>query len=60
MKHERGRNAKEKKIEGTGIGLATVKNIIEKHEGDILVESKPNEGSAFTIKLPVLLKEELQ
>lgn len=40
--------------EGTGLGLAIVKQIIELHKGEILVESLPDEGTTFTIKLPNL------
>jgi len=39
--------------EGTGLGLSITHNIIEIHHGAIDVESKPGEGSAFTILLPV-------
>ncbi len=39
--------------EGTGIGLAIVKKIIEKHNGLISAKSKPNEGTTFNIVLPV-------
>jgi signal transduction histidine kinase len=39
--------------EGTGIGLALCKKIIEQHNGFISARSKPNEGSTFIISLPV-------
>ncbi|MBL0159356.1 MAG: hypothetical protein IPP47_19950 [Bryobacterales bacterium] len=38
--------------EGTGIGLALVKEIVHQHGGQITVESAPNTGSRFTIALP--------
>ncbi len=40
------------KSPGTGIGLATCKKIINRHNGDIYVESTVGEGSTFTICLP--------
>lgn len=40
--------------EGTGIGLALCKQIVEKHDGFINVISKVNEGSTFIVSLPVL------
>lgn len=39
--------------EGTGLGLTITKKFIQKLGGNISVESKVNEGSAFTIMLPV-------
>lgn len=38
---------------GTGLGLAVSYDIIRKHGGDIEVTSKVNEGTTFTIKLPI-------
>jgi signal transduction histidine kinase len=40
------------KSRGTGLGLAVVKKIIERHEGQIDVKSKVGEGTEFHIKLP--------
>jgi len=40
-------------FEGTGIGLAIVKKIIDKHNGIISVRSKENAGTTFTLVLPV-------
>ena len=43
--------AGEDSIEGTGVGLASVKKLVEKLGGAIHVESAVNEGTAFTIEL---------
>lgn len=48
----RGRQATERQIEGSGIGLSLVKQTVEAHGGTISVTSAPNQGSAFTITLP--------
>jgi len=42
--------------EGTGIGLAIAKKIIDKHNGLITAKSKPGEGASFIIVLPLTNK----
>ncbi|WP_220496340.1 ATP-binding protein [Pseudoalteromonas sp. SR44-8] len=37
---------------GTGLGLAISRAIIEQHNGKISVQSKPGEGTVFSITLP--------
>lgn len=37
---------------GTGLGLSLAKTIVEKHKGEILLESEPGRGSSFFISLP--------
>lgn len=48
----RGTNVSNKGIPGTGIGLMLSKKIVELHGGKIVLESKENFGSKFTIVLP--------
>lgn len=40
------------KYEGTGIGLAICKKIVDQHHGQIWVDSKSGEGTAFHVALP--------
>jgi signal transduction histidine kinase len=40
------------KAKGMGFGLAISRRVVEAHEGSITVESRPGEGSTFTVSLP--------
>jgi signal transduction histidine kinase len=45
-------------FEGTGIGLAICKKIVDQHNGFISARSKLDEGSTFIISIPILAKEQ--
>lgn len=44
-------------FEGTGIGLALCKKIVEQHRGFISARSKINEGSTFIVSIPMQLQQ---
>jgi light-regulated signal transduction histidine kinase (bacteriophytochrome) len=45
-------------FEGTGIGLALCKKIVEQHRGYISARSKINEGATFIISIPVQIEKQ--
>ncbi len=46
-----------RKLGGTGLGLSIVKHIAQVHGGYVTVESKVNEGSTFTVHLPLSTRD---
>jgi len=49
----RAENAKSIEREGTGLGLSIVKSLVDRYGGRIGVESAVNEGTTFTVSLPM-------
>lgn len=49
----RASNARKSSIPGTGVGLAGIKSIIERFDGQLAVDSTEGQGSTFTIRLPL-------
>ena len=50
---EKNKTEETKNISGSGLGLSIVKKILDMYEAEIKVESKPGEGSSFTIFFPI-------
>ena len=49
----RAQNAIEKDYVGSGLGLFTTKNIVERHKGKIWFESNADNGTTFFVQLPI-------
>jgi len=49
----RGRSSRDRRVRGSGIGLALVKHIAQSHGGDVWVESEDGKGSTFILTIPV-------
>jgi len=52
-------SALNRQYEGTGLGLALVKQLVELHGGQVMVESELGQGSCFTFALPYELPDDL-
>ena len=42
------------KAQGTGLGLAFSRQVVESHGGEIFFESSKTQGTKFTLKMPVI------
>ncbi|MBI2267635.1 MAG: ATP-binding protein, partial [Armatimonadetes bacterium] len=54
----RGKKVRERH-EGSGLGLAVAKHLVQLHGGSITVESYPGRGTTFTVHLPQSLTREV-
>jgi two-component system phosphate regulon sensor histidine kinase PhoR len=45
--------SRSRKLGGTGLGLSIVKHVVLLHKGEISVDSTPEQGTIFTLRLPL-------
>jgi len=45
--------ARSRELGGTGLGLSIVKHLAQAHAGHVTAESRPGQGSVFTVRLPL-------
>jgi signal transduction histidine kinase len=45
---------KKGEYEGTGVGLAICRKIVDRHSGTITARSSPGEGTTFVVTMPVV------
>ena len=55
-KFYRSKDKRVAEITGTGLGLSVAREVIRLHRGDINVRSQLNQGSTFTMTVPILLE----
>ena len=55
---ERERTSTVSKIQGTGLGMAITKNIVDMMGGTIEVQTAPGKGSEFIVRVPLRVQEE--
>jgi signal transduction histidine kinase len=53
----RASNARGSQIPGTGVGLAGAKELVERFEGELELVSEENRGSTFTVRLPLVERQ---
>lgn len=49
----RASNARNSSVEGTGVGLAAIKSIVERFGGELRLVTQENVGSTFTVRIPL-------
>jgi signal transduction histidine kinase len=51
---------KKGEYEGTGVGLAICRKIVDRHNGTITARSHPGEGATFVVTLPIMQPKEVE